>query len=149
MVHPSSRHRLQHRCSGQKTFVVMTSHDRRPRSSRDIEKAHDRQGWWSTSVTHTTSHIHTVLSRVSPVITHFSLNTRSSHTHSHRFLGFRNSTPGLLTEFSARLMTLLRVSVTRVPSTDTPPHDHVPHSHTRTGSSVLTTQPQTFCLNFR
>ena len=103
--------------SGQTIYekiCVMARHDRRPRPSIGIEKESDRQGWRATSVTHTTSHIHNTLSRVSPVLTHFSLTARSSHTHTHRFLGFRNSTPGILTVFSVRLMTLLRVSVISV-----------------------------------
>ena len=59
----------------------MVRHDRRPRSSSGIEKAADRQGWRTTSVTHTTSHIHNALSRTSPVLTHFSLTARLTHTH--------------------------------------------------------------------
>ena len=87
----------------------MARHGRKPRPSSGIEKAADRQGWRATSVTHTTSHIHNALSRASPVLTHFSLTARSSLTHTHRFLGSRNST----------------------------------------GSSVLATQPQAFCLHAR
>ena len=72
-------------------FAVMARHGRKPRPSSGIEKAADRQGWRATSVTHTTSHIHNALSRASPVLTHFSLTARSSLTHTHRFLGLRNS----------------------------------------------------------
>ena len=56
----------------------MSRHDRWPRSSSGIEKVTDHQGWWSTSVTHDTSHIHNELSRVSPVLTHFWLTERTS-----------------------------------------------------------------------
>ena len=64
----------------------MSRHDRRSRTSNGIEKTADRQGWRFTSVTHTTCHIHNALSRVSPVLTHFSLTSRSSITHTHTFL---------------------------------------------------------------
>ena len=87
----------------------MARHGRKPRPSSGIEKAADRQGWRATSVTHTTSHIHNALSRASPVLTHFSLTARSSLTHTHRFLGSRNSTPGILPAFSARLFCILCV----------------------------------------
>ena len=114
----------------------MISHVQRPRSSSGIEKAGDRKGWWTTSVTHITSQIHNVLSRSSPVFTHFSLTTRSSLSHTHRFLGFHNSTPDILS-FSGRLMTLLRVSVSRVTYVHTPspcPHSLLSHTHRFLGS---------------
>ena len=116
----------------------MARHGRRPRPSSGIEKAADRQGWRATSVTHTASHIHNALSRASPVLTHFSLTARSSLTHTHRFLGFRNSTPDiLLSVFSVRLTTLLRVSVRRVEHTPSPspcPHSSLTHTHRFLGS---------------
>ncbi len=110
----------------------MARHGRKPRPSSGIEKAADRQGWWVTSVTHTTSHIHNALSRASPVLTHFSLTTRSSLTHTHRFLGLRNSTPGILPAFSARPTTLLRVSVSKVacaPAPSPSPRSSLTHTH--------------------
>ena len=72
-----------------------------------------------------------------PVLTHFSLTARSSLSHTHRFLGFRNSTPGILPAFSARLMTLLRVSVSRVACAHAPspcPRSSLTHTHRFLGS---------------
>ena len=40
-------------------FLILPSRSKGPKPSSDIEKTTDRQGWWSTSVTHITSLIHT------------------------------------------------------------------------------------------
>ena len=61
------------------------------------------------------------------------MSTSSSFTHTHRFLGSRNSTPGILPAFSARLFCILCVPDDRdsacVPSPSLSPRSHAPRSH--------------------
>ena len=60
----------------------------------------------------------------------------------HRCIGSRNPTPGILPAFSARLTTLLRVSVSRVACAPTPspcPRSSLTHAHRFLGSRNSTT----------
>jgi hypothetical protein len=109
------------------------------------------------------------------MVTHFSLTLRSSFTHTHKFLGFRHSTPGILPTpspyphsylshthrflgshdsnpdilpaFLARLTTLLRVSVRRVSCTPTPsPCPRSSFTHTQVPRFSQPKHRQSVCM---
>ena len=119
----------------------MGRYGRRPRSYIGIEKAADRQGWRSRSVTRTTSHTHNTLSWI------FNETDDSSSCICHQ-IGSRNSTPDILSVFSVRLTTILRVSVSRVVCEPTPsqwPHSFLSHTHRFLGSRNSTTDNLSTC----